>query len=135
MVETTFSAAIKELSQFFERKEPSFAAIDLWFKVVQKIPDESVPWIVEKIKGSDIFPRNLTNVFWDLYRQWLTDNPHKRAPVSSYRQECRDCNGDGYLFVRKSGQGKCVFRCQCLRAREQGIPVADVRELMSQGWV
>lgn len=134
MVEASFATAVRTLCSYFERKDPAPHALSLWYDSVRKIPDEAVDWIVDKIKGEDTFPRNLVKMFWLNYHQWLNDNPEKRSTKKEFSYQCADCDNTGFLFVKREGGNRTVFRCKCGRASETGIPIADIRELVSQGW-
>jgi hypothetical protein len=128
MVKAIFADAIvKNLCIYFERKVmPIPEAIDMWFRRCEKIPDESVEWIVKRIKDNcEGFPKNLPNMLWEHYREWLSSHPEKQALPRG--ELCKKCNGFGYIFGFSFMEGRhyeYVFRCPaCQQAPESGIPI------------
>lgn len=127
MVKTIFADAIvRNLCTYFERKvTPTPQAIDMWFDRVKKIPDEPVDWIVSRVKElQESFPKNLPNMLWELYREWLASRPEKQE---HRHVDCDKCNGDGYVFaLRFDDSGRHYeygFRCPaCDQSRDNGIP-------------
>jgi hypothetical protein len=121
------TVVIQNLVRYYERKPPVHEATDLWFTRVSKIPDESIDWMVKRIQEtSEIFPKNLPNVLWDTYREWLATYPEKRALPQGII--CKHCDGNGYVFAQRLGSDnhpkEFVFRCEiCDQAPEIGIPV------------
>lgn len=128
MVKDAFVKLVKELCIYYERKViPTVDAIDMWHKRVEKIPDEPIPWIVQRIKdSSEGFPKNVPNALWEHFREWSQAHPEK---VSRRSTICKaeHCNGDGYVFAireyEKGASGEYVFRCPvCNQAQETAIP-------------
>ena len=125
MVKTIFADAIvRSLCTYFERKViPTPDAITMWFTRVEKIPDEPVNWMVQKIKEQqEMFPRNLPNLLWEYYREWQQMNPDKMVS-RGHICTADHCNGEGYVFAthsRDDGQRyEYVYRCPvCNQARE-----------------
>lgn len=139
MVKTIFADAIvRNLCTYFERKvTPTPQAIDMWFDRVKKIPDEPVDWIVSRVKElQESFPKNLPNMLWELYREWLASRPEKQA---HRHVDCDKCNGDGYVFaLRFDDKGRhfqYAFRCPaCDQAPELGIPFWSPQKHITDGF-
>jgi hypothetical protein len=131
-----FNDLLIELSAFYERKEPKQSTIELWYRLVNRIPSEPVKWITKKIETNyEAFPRNLTAALWSTYNEWQQAYPEKKS-IENYF-DCPDCV-EGLIFADKNKNNinyKYVFRCAlCKQAHCREYPLAGVKELKSQGY-
>jgi hypothetical protein len=129
-----FTKALTSLCDFYERKEPKQATIELWFRLVQRMPSEPIPWIVKKIQETqESFPRNMTAAFWGSYTEWQQAYPDKKAHKDYFH--CPDCN-DGLIFAKKEKNGvkySYVFRCvKCKQDNTKAYPMASRLELLQE---
>lgn len=125
-----FTKAVSTLCDFYERKEPKQATIELWFKLVNRMPSEPIPWIIKKIQEtSDSFPRNITATFWGAYGEWQNAHPDKRAGKNYF--DCPECS-EGLIFAKsKASRGSYVFRCiRCKKDNTAAYPQASRLELL-----
>ena len=128
-----YNKFLKELSDYYERKEPKPGTTELWFSEVRKIPGEPLKWIAKKIENeNDSFPRNLPSAVWGAYREWQQANPHKIA--HKWREDCPDCQG-GLIWARQAREGvryTYVFACaRCQQCTASQYPRALRAELMA----
>jgi len=129
-----FTKMLKELMDFYERKEPKQGTIELWFGKVSKVPSEPIKWIVNRIENDyETFPKNFCKAIMDTYREWTQANPDKRAAQRYY--DCPDCN-EGLIWARKLVENKpytYVFRClKCKQNTTQAYPLASRLELRAE---
>lgn len=122
-----FTRVLTTLCDFYERKEPKQATIELWFRLIKDIPSEPIPWILKKIQENhESFPKNMTAVFLSMFREWQQANPDKRAIRHFF--ECPDCD-DGLIFAKRETNGvnyRYVFRCvKCRQDKTQAYPEAS----------
>jgi hypothetical protein len=134
MEKTEFVDLLKELSDFYERKEPKTSTIDLWYRLVQRIPSEPVKWITKKIEEVyEAFPRNLTAALWSSYTQWQQSYPEKKAKKVYF--DCPDCN-EGLIFAKKKNAphvSEFVFRCsRCRQDNTRAYPLSSRLELLEE---
>lgn len=132
-----FNDLLIELSNFYERKEPKQSTIELWYRLVNRIPSEPVKWITKKIETNyETFPRNLTAALWSTYNEWQQAYPEKKT-VENYF-ECPDCV-EGLIMAHKSKNNinyKYVFRCAlCKQSHCREYPTISAKELKDQGYV
>ena len=128
-----YNKFLKELSDFYERKEPKPGTAELWFEKVAKIPGEPLKWIAKKIENdNDSFPRNLPTAICAAYREWQQANPSKIA--HKRHEDCPDCQ-DGLIWARQAKQGiryTYVFACaRCQQCTASQYPQALRVELMA----
>lgn len=128
-----FTQLLKELVDFYERKDPKPGTTELWFDKVRKIPSEPVKWIMKRIEDeNESFPRNLPGALWVSYREWMQAYPDRVAHRQS--QNCPDCT-DGLIWARLIKNGRrytYVFRCsRCRQDTTEAYPVAGRAELMA----
>jgi hypothetical protein len=131
-----FTGALTTLCNFYERKEPRQATMELWFKLVQRIPSEPISWIIKKIEEThDSFPKNVTSAFWGSYGEWQQTNPDKIKQQEFF--DCPDCN-EGLIFANKIKNGnnyRYVFRCvKCKQNHCRSYPFASRLELKEDGY-
>jgi len=137
MVESTFTDFIKKICLYFERKQPGMEALEQWYRELQNIPEEPLPWIAKRIKGLESFPRNLPAMIKHLWSEWLDANPNKRARDKEYG--CQNCD-QGYIRVSRLEEtlGKyydTCFKCSyCLPLFPQTMQKATVNWLYEQGY-
>jgi hypothetical protein len=127
---------ITELALFYERKEPKNQTIELWFKMVKKIPSEPIKWMVKKIQEKhESFPKNITSALWGSYTEWQQANPDKIKQQDFW--DCPDCN-EGLIFAKKKKEGnnyEYVFRCvKCKQNHCRSYPLASPMELKEEGY-
>ena len=132
-----FTSMLKDLSDYYERKEPKPGTSELWFDRVKSIPTEAIPWIVKKITSeSETFPKNLPGMVAALFFSWRETHPQKIA--HGYVVECPDCE-DGTIRAWKIGLNgrpySYLFRCRrCQRDTTQGWPMATRTDLLAEGY-
>ena len=131
-----FGSAIKKLCQYYERKEPTQGAIELWFDSIKKIPSEPIEFIIKKINEThDSFPKNIPQAFWNSYYEWKTANPEKLEQDRLF--DCPDCN-HGLIFVKKMNESgvvyRYVFNCSLCRQSKRDYPFISKKELISDGY-
>lgn len=125
---------IKELSLFYERKEPKAATIELWHRLVKRIPSEPIKWITKKIEENhESFPKNLTATLWGTYTVWQQTFPEKKTMKRFF--DCSDCN-EGLIFARKKNAphiSEFVFRCsKCRQDNTRAYPLSSRLELLEE---
>jgi len=125
-----FTKAVSTLCDFYERKEPKQATIELWFKLVNRMPSDPIAWIVQKIQEtSDSFPRNITATFWASYGEWQNANPDKRAHRAFF--DCPECSEGLILAKSKTSRCSYVFRCiRCKQDNTKAYPQASRLDLL-----
>ena len=132
-----FTSMLKDLSDYYERKEPKPGTSELWFDRVKSIPEEAIPWIVKKITSeSETFPKNLPGTVSALFFSWRETHPQKIA--HGYVVDCPDCE-DGTIRAWKIGLNgrpySYLFRCRrCQRDTTQGWPMATRTDLLAEGY-
>lgn len=138
MVRVVFEGFLKDVGAFYERKvAPTDKAKDIWYDKVKKIPDESIPWIYDKIIDEfEGFPKNIKSTMWALYHQWLDAHPEKKAPI-----DLRNCSKgclEGILFAVKLIQEvkyRYVFRCgKCRQQTFPQWPESTYEKLVYEGY-
>lgn len=136
MRDDSFAHAVNEIAAFLGSKEVPPHTKAAWFDKVQNIPDEALPYIVEKITDEvDAMPRNLPKVFKEKFRAWQMDNPGKCVVVE--QQGCRDCES-GILFLERTDERGgvhtgCIF-CQCYQGNAGYLGRSTLAYMERQGW-
>ena len=131
-----FSSAIKELCDYYERKEPKAGTQELWFDRVKSIPHEAMKWIITKItQENDTFPHNLPGVLAALFFQWRESNPRK---LYHEHIDCPDCD-DGIITAWKISNNNrpysYLFRCgRCKQVAVTSWPVSTRWQLIDDGY-
>lgn len=133
MEQFEFAKLLKELCDYYERKEPKPGTAELWFDKVKNIPGEPLKWIIRKIEDDhDTFPRNLPGSVWGSYREWQQANPDRMTEKEYF--DCPDCN-KGLIYARNIKNGHSygyVFRCaRCRQSTVQTYPMVSRLELMA----
>lgn len=133
-----FNTVIVDLAAFYERnKQPSSNTLDLWYKKVKSIPDESLNWIKDKIyEEYEYFPRNLVAALWSQYHAWIDSHPEKRA-IKTYR-DCPDCFQGIITCHRKIENLHYRYFFRCLRCKQDDTrawPEAFKANLMQKGYL
>jgi len=105
-----FAEFVEKSVKFFERKPPSGETVSLWFDEVRFISAQALPYISERLRELEYFPRNLPAFMHGAAKAWKKFNPGQgpRSP----KDECRD----GYWEVAqwKPSLGKwAIFRFLC----------------------
>lgn len=126
-----FTKILKDLCDYYERKEPKQGTVELWFEKIKRIPSQPIKWILHKIfDDHDAFPKNVPGALWASYREWQQANPDKVAVIDFF--ECPDCV-DGLIWVKgvhKDHVYGYVFRCaKCKQNHCQQYPMAYREEL------
>jgi hypothetical protein len=137
MVKDDFGRVITKLCDYYERKEPKNAAMEVWFARCKPIPTEPLGYITQKIMdNNEIFPKNLPAAMWESFNEWLQANPEKRAQKTY--THCPDCE-DGLIFTSKYSEKlktkyKYVFSCgKCRQSEFRQYPMAMLHELAAEG--
>lgn len=132
-----FTKLLKDLSDYYERKEPKQGTAELWFEKVKRIPNEPIPWITNKIyQECESFPKNLPSILWGFFSVWRDAYPEKIATRTL--RDCPDCS-DGTIRVwisREDGtRTSHLFRCgRCRQDTTRGWPMMSRDEMLSEGW-
>lgn len=131
-----FTGLITELSDFYERKQPKPHTIELWYRLIKRIPHEPLKWIMRHIEDNyESFPKNITAALWEAYTEWQQANPDKMAKESFF--DCPDCS-EGLIFARKTKNNisyKYVFRCvKCKQNHCRSYPESSKSELIAEGY-
>ena len=137
MVRNDFSRIITTLCEYYERKEPKNAALEVWFSRCKYIPTEPLDYIAQRImENHESFPKNLPSAMRDTYTEWLQSNPDKRA-VKTFTN-CPDCE-EGLIFTSKHQEKfnvkyKYVFSCgKCGQSTFRQYPKAMLSDLIAAG--
>lgn len=127
----------KDLAIYFERKSISPETLMQWFADVGNVPAEPLPWIADKIKALDAFPKNFPGAVKRYWQDWFEANPDRR--VKERELGCDGCVG-GYIQVSRFEQSlrgwyNSTFRCATCKPRyPQSTTMATVDILALQGW-
>lgn len=138
MVRMTFEGFLKDIAAFYERKVAyTDKTKDIWFGKVQNIPDESIPWIYDRITDEfEGFPKNIKSAMWVQYHAWLDSHPDKRVAKDFFK--CPDCL-EGLIWCHKKVGERYygyLFRCsRCHQDKTRGYPVGSKIDLMNEGYV
>lgn len=132
--------SLTNLANYYERKPPSPATVELWFEKVRTIPAEALQWIENQIEsGNESFPRNVPGTIWACYKSWMEANPDKMS--RRYEVSCPDGCDDGVVHVRKQkpfgGESLTytyVFSCSKCNRGPQGYPHARLQDLLADGY-
>ncbi len=136
---TEFTRTVTELFEFFRYRPPSDTQIEIWFRKVKHLPGESLRWSLDLIESFDTMPRNIPKAFLRAWEAWLQEHPQRKA--SNYLcdpfVDCPDCI-DGIVYVERfteTGKQTAAFRCsKCRRSSLNGIPMASLEDVESDGW-
>src|SRR5512135_1198948 len=96
MEQISLSQFLKDACSYFERRLPADVTYNLWFEDLKNIPAESLPFIRNRLKELDAWPKNFPRFIWGIYREWLEVNPHKKAPEE--KPGCLQCH-EGFILV------------------------------------
>jgi hypothetical protein len=126
-----FTQILKELVDFYERKEPKQGTTELWFDKVKRIPSEPIRWMLQKIQDEhEAFPRNVPGALWGAFREWQQAYP-ERIDRKDYF-DCPDCT-DGLIWAKQIKNGipyGYVFRCaRCKQNNCQQYPMTRLDEI------
>lgn len=126
-----FTQVIKELCDYYERKEPKPGTLELWFDRVKTIPAEALPWIVKKIcQENDAFPKNLPGSLAAMFFAWKQAYPEKI--LAEQYTSCPDCH-EGTIRAWGEHDGRAypyLFRCgKCRQSNVQGWPMQTLTQL------
>lgn len=105
MNDTVFHATIRRVYGRFNKRLPHQDVIDDAWEDLKGIPDESVPWILERIRALDKMPDNWALEFKRLWHSWRTVHPEKCAYEGAKpKKDCPYCDqGELYSAVEKNG--------------------------------
>jgi hypothetical protein len=131
MREENFAHAVNQIAAFLGSREAPAHTKVAWFEKVQNIPEEALPFIVEKLTDEcDTMPRNLPKAFREKFRAWQMENPGKVASVDE--KGCRDCEA-GILFLERDGRTAVIF-CHCLQGSAGYVGRVSLAQMEAQGW-
>lgn len=137
MVREDFSRIISKLCDYYERKEPKNAAMEIWYSRCKAIPGEPLGYITQKITdNNETFPKNLPAAMWGAFTEWLQANPDKHA--HKVFTHCPDCE-EGLIFTAKHNEKfnakyKYVFSCgKCGQSSIRQYPIAILSDLTAAG--
>jgi hypothetical protein len=132
-----FKEFLRDIGIYYERKAPGDGTTDAWYERIKKIPHEPLGWITDKIYDqSETYPRNIPNIMWAFYREWIQANPNKIALQNFFH--CPDCDSEGVLYLTKTVNGhdyRYVARCRrCQQSSLRGLPEMTKGEAIAQGY-
>jgi hypothetical protein len=125
---------IERLCHYYERKEPKDETVSEWMQQCGRIPAVCSEWMIEHIKERyEGFPKNLPQVLFGMWGEWVRSNPQniERREFMCKEEHCRD----GLLFVYKD-KYRFAFRCERCNASELlGIPADTMERLILAGYI
>lgn len=132
-----FKEFLRDIGIYYERKAPGDGTTEAWFERVKKIPSEPLGWIADRIFDSnETYPKNIPNIMWSYYREWILANPNKIATKNYFK--CPECDGEGIIGLTKKANGyqyNYVARCnRCKQSDLHGIPYLSRSEAVAQGY-
>lgn len=140
MTPREFDKFLSDLSHFYERRQPTDEAKEMWYQKVRNIKSEALPAIIQKITDtSEFFPRNLPSVMWAIYMQGVETSETTGAKPGKKYFECPECNSEGIISLRKRENGyyySYAFRCaRCKQAENKTwLRMARLPMLLQEGY-
>jgi len=98
------------------------------------IPDEAVPWILEKIEVEEKFPPNLVLTTKKLWSSWLASHPDKRAEAEEGKCPLGCDNGSFSAWKQDAAGVWTQYAFDCPNCRPSGQRVATPKWLRQQGY-
>lgn len=142
MTKMELSSFLVSLASYFERRVPTAATVEQWFKAIESVPGEALPAIESQLRNNETFPRNFPGAVWACYRAWQEAHPEKVAHKRKF--QCPAGCDYGLLYVRKAKAPKAnggrsleydyVFACSTCNQGPIGYPHAAMKELLAQGY-
>lgn len=127
-----FNDAIAEIFATFGRGVPTGTVRDTLFDRTRHIPDEAVPYIVERVCDLERLPQNMSREFRNAWADWRA-----RHPARILRPDCPACRNTGVRHVwGQDEQGEwrhCVVPCPACQDGNDGVPVVSLRALERGG--
>lgn len=137
MVPREFGDTIKELCIYYERKKPTDASMDAWYKKVCRIENEAIPWIIDKIEDQiNSFPQNIPATLLKYWDEWITSN--RSNPIhDKSSNSCPECNGGLIHAYKIINNVRCmyVFACDtCKQCKFTAFPLKRKNQIIQSGY-